>query len=95
MDVRLRKKVKNVFNEPVLREKYNFQDVTVGTFISEIGFRPALSAFDCQLACLSLLENPVLYGSGNVVDNFLDSLAALSKYDDGIFYLRTFVNLNF
>ncbi|XP_035702462.1 cell division control protein 45 homolog [Folsomia candida] len=79
MDVRLRKKVKNVFNEPVLREKYNFQDVTVGTFISEIGFRPALSAFDCQLACLSLLENPVLYGSGNVVDNFLDSLAALSK----------------
>ncbi|OXA63828.1 Cell division control protein 45 [Folsomia candida] len=48
MDVRLRKKVKNVFNEPVLREKYNFQDVTVGTFISEIGFRPALSEFDCE-----------------------------------------------
>ncbi|OXA61446.1 Cell division control protein 45 [Folsomia candida] len=79
MDVRCRKKVERAFSEPVLRDKYNFNDVTVGTFISEIGFRPAFSAFDSHLACLALLENPVLNGSGNVVDNFLDSLAALSK----------------
>lgn len=62
---------------PILNEKYSFEDVTVGSFVAEIGFRPALSAFDCQLACLALLENPDKHR--DMVDNFLEAMASLSK----------------
>ncbi len=77
MDIRCRKKVKEAFNSAILHDKYKFDDVTIGSFIAEIGYRPALSAFDCQLSCLALLENPDKHR--NMVDNFLEAMASLSK----------------
>lgn len=77
MSLRFRKKVHEAFALPMIRDKYKFEDVTVGTFVAEVGFRPKLNAFDCQLACLALLENPDK--NKTTVDNFVSSMACLSK----------------
>jgi hypothetical protein len=77
MELRFKRKVKESFSLPVVKDKYRFDDVTIASFVAEIGYRSKFSAFDSQLACFALLENPDI--NLTPTEKFMQAFESLTK----------------
>jgi len=76
MDLTYRKGLQEMFTVDSVKNKYKLEDITVGSFVAQIGFRKRFSAIDSQLSTLALLETP---GKNlTYAERFMSALNSLS-----------------
>ncbi|ODM86611.1 Cell division control protein 45 [Orchesella cincta] len=81
MSLELRRQLVEMFSSDIVTERFKLPDVVFGSFVAEIGFRPAFNALDMQLGTLAVLEEP---DEGKTAEHkFLNAVNFLNVLDGG------------